>query len=255
MRRPIWWALAAFFMVSGATWLISMIWRESALDLAPRHAPHIIAALITGATLARVLDRRAHAITLAAGATLVWLVLQLAAYLIHDTAPRWSAPVPGAAHYVILAAITIPAAAATASLRLVGHPDHRLLWLWISALLMLGAVVAPLTIVTKAQTVPAIGVLPVLGGPILAGLLTQVLKPSRAIWISGGGALIFVLIMIDRTLHRGGDVGDDLFAPFLGMGLLLLLGALGARIGWRLFRNADPHTPVRVDLPTATTSG
>ena len=31
------------------------------------------------------------------------------------------------------------------------------------------AVVAPLTIVTKAQNVPAIGVLPILGGPVLAG--------------------------------------------------------------------------------------
>ena len=254
LRRPIWWAFAAFFMTSGATWLISMMWRQGALDVAPRYAPHVVAALITGATLARVLDRRAHALALAAGATTVWVLIQLAAYLVHDTAPRWSAPIDSASHYAILLAITVPAAAATASLRLVGHPDHRLLWLWISALLMLGAVVAPLTIVTKAQTVPTIAVLPILGGPVLAGLMTQVLKPSRAIWISGGGALIFVLIMIDKTLHRGSR-DDDLLAPLLGMGLILLLGALGARIGWRLFRNADPRTPTTPTLPTATASG
>jgi hypothetical protein len=40
----------------------------------------------------------------------------------------------------------------------------------------------------------------------------------------------------------------------LGMGMFVLLGALGSRIGWRLFRNKDPRTPPRANLPTATAS-
>ncbi len=239
-------------MVSGATWLVSMFWRNSELDVAPLYAPHIVGALLVGATFARVFDRRKHAITYAAVATLAWVGFQLVAFLFYDTAPRWSAPMDGAAHYAVVAALAVPAAAATASLRLVGRPDHRLLWLWISALMMLGSIVAPLTILTSDQSLPASGAIVILAAPVLAGAITQVLKPYRAIWTSGGGALIFILIMLDDTF-RGTD-DREIVAPMLGMGVLVLLGALGARIGWRYFRTADARTPPQADLPTATAS-
>jgi hypothetical protein len=250
MRRPLLWAFAAFFMVSGATWLISMIWRNRALDVAPLYSPHIIAALLVGATFARVLDRRKHAIACAAGAMLAWIVFQLVAFTLHGSSPRWSASADSAAHFAILAALAIPAAAAAASLRLVGRPDHRLLWLWISALMMLGTIVAPLTILTADQSLPTMAAIVIFAAPVLAGAMTQVLKPFRAIWTSGGGALVFVLMLLDDTF-RGRD--DDIVGPLLGMGVFFLLGALGARVGWRLFRNADARKPP-TDLPTATAS-
>ena len=250
MRRPLLWAFAAFFIVSGATWLVSMIWRQGALDFAPKYAPSIVAALLSGATFARVLDRRTHAIAYAAGATLVWIGVQLVAFLIHDSAPRWAAPVNHAEHYALLAALAVPAAAATASLRLVGRPDHRLLWLWLSALIMLGTIVASLTVITEDQRLPAAAAIVILLAPVAAGALTQILAPYRAIWTCGGGALIFVLIMLDKGF-RDREAGD-IAGPLLGMGVFVLLGALGARIGWRILRNTDPRTPPTVTLPRAT---
>ena len=244
------WAATALFLVGGATWLVSMIWKTSELELAPSFAPHVVAALISGLTLARVLDRRRTAITLAAGATFVWLALQLLSMELHDTVPRWAHPFEGSAlaHYALLAAVCIPVAGAAASLRLVGRPDHRLLWLWISALLVLGIIIVSLTLITKDTHVPPAGVILILLGPIVTGALAQVLAPRRMIWTCGGGALIFVLIMFDKGFRQGDS--DGIAGPLLGMGMFVLLGALGARIGWRLFRNKDPRTTPK--LPTAT---
>jgi hypothetical protein len=250
MRRPFLWAWAAFFLVSGATWLVSMIWMQGALDFAPQYAPHVVAALLSGATFARVLDRRTHAIAYAAGATLVWVGVQLVAFLLHDTAAPWSAPVTGASHYAVLAVLAVPVAAATASLRLAGRPDHRLLWLWLSALMMLGAIIASLTVISKDRSLPALGVIAILVAPLVTGAMTQVLAPYRAIWTCGGGALIFVLIMLDQGF-RDRESGDFVGA-LLGMGMFVLLGALGARIGWRVFRNKDPRKRAVANLPTAT---
>jgi hypothetical protein len=55
-------------------WLVSMIWKTSAFEFAPPYAPHVIAAVITGATLARVLERCVFAIGLAVGARPSWRV-------------------------------------------------------------------------------------------------------------------------------------------------------------------------------------
>jgi hypothetical protein len=241
-------------MVSGATWLVSIIWRTSAFEFAPPYAPHVIAAVITGATLARVLERRVFAIGLAVGATVAWIALELLATEVHDTIPRWSAPltVSPLGYHALLALMCAPAAAAAASLRLAGRRDHRLLWLWISALLMLGTIIASLTLVTPDNTLPGLAVFFILGAPLVAGAITQVLAPYRMIWSCGGGAVIFVLIVLDQYRTRSST--DGILGPVLGMGMFVLLGALGSRIGWRLFRNKDPRTPPRANLPTATAS-
>ena len=64
--------------------------------------------------------------------------------------------------------------------------------------------------------------------------------------------LFFILIMLDRGL-RGEAPSDGIAGPLFGMTIFLLLGVLGARIGWRLFRSKDPRTPTAAALPTAST--
>lgn len=231
-----------------------MIWKTSALTFVPAFAPHAVAALLTGLTLARALDRRSHAVALAVTGMVLWIGIELVAFVVYDTTPRWSAPITSSAfaHFGLVALLCVPAAALAASLRLRGRPDHRLLWLWISALVTLGTIIASLTLITKNQLLPPIGVILILVAPIAAGAITQVLSPFRMIWTCGGGALIFVLIMLDKGF-RTGDIEDGIAGPLLGMGMFILLGALGARIGWRVFRNQDPYEGV--ELPTASVQG
>lgn len=255
VKRAAVWGIAALFIASGATWLAAIIWRTSTLTFAPAFGPHVVAALLTGLTLARALDRRAHAIALAVTGMVIWIGIEVAAFLLHGAMPRWSVTIASStfAHFAVLAIVCVPVAAGAASLPLRGRPDHRLLWLWIAALLTLGTVVAPVTLMSTTQILPAIGAVFVIAAPMVAGAIAQVLAPFRAIWTCGGGALIFVLIVLDKSV-RNREV-DGILAPLMGMGIFILLGALGARIGWRLFRNNDPREPRRSPLPIASVQG
>lgn len=255
-RRSVLWAISAYFMASGATWLAAMVWRQSDIAFAAQLAPHVVAAALIGLTLARVLDRRALAIGFAASASLLWIATQYIAFSIHGVPLRWQSIVDGSvlAHYATIAALAVPVAALCAMPRLRGRPDHPLLWLWISALLTLGMIVVPLAIVAKDRVMPAAGVILIVLGPLVAGALTQVLKPYRAIWTTGGGALVFILMLIDQSA-RGLGPSDGVAGPLFGMIIFVLVGALGARLGWRLFRHKDPRQPAAAALPTASTHG
>ena len=248
------WAFTAVLVASGATWLAALIWKTSPLD-GQTYGPQLVGALLAGLTIARAttFPRRLLPIALAAGGVFAWVGLQLAVYLIRDEHPQWTAPFTGSpvVHYALVAVLSSAIAGASASLRFRGREDHRLLWLWMSALITLGSLVTSLVVATNEHLLPASVVVFVCVAPIAAGALTQYLAPFRMIWTCGGGAVIFGLIMFDQELPTV-EVGI-IVGALSGIGIFALLGALGARIGWRLFRNADPRTrPDRADLPTAT---
>ena len=255
-QRVAWvWAFAAVLVASGGTWLAALIWKTSALG-GQAHGPQLVGALLAGLTIARAttFPRRHLPIAIAAGGAGAWVALQLAVYLVRDEHPLWTAPFTGSpvVHFALVAVLASAIAGAAASLRFRGREDHRLLWLWISALITLGSLVTSLVVATNERLLPASAVAFVFAAPIAAGALTQTLAPFRMIWTCGGGAVIFVLIVFEQGL-RAGETGV-IVGTLGGVGIFVLLGALGARLGWRLFRNADPRTrPDRADLPTATT--
>jgi len=239
-------------MATGATWLV-MIWTTSDLQFAPAYAPQVIGAAIIGLTLSRALDRRMHAMLLSAAVTAGWIALQIVAFQIHDAPPRWNAFATSSfASYGVIALVAIPVAALAALPRLRGRADHPLLWLWISALVMLGTILLPVMLISNDQKLAATAAILMFFAPVATGAITQILAPYRAIWTCGGAAVIFFLILVDEGFSKV-EPGEVL-GSILGVGMFALLGALGARIGWRAFRNKDPRTPVRADLPTATAS-
>ena len=254
VKRRVLWAISSFFMAVGATALVAMVWRQTDIAFARSFAPHVVAAALTGLTLARVLERRAFAIAFAAGATLLWIGGQFVAFRSHGAGPHYLTAFGGSAlaHYAMVAAVATPIAAACAAPRLRGRRNHRLLWLWISTLVMFGTIIAPITMLTSERFLPLAGVLVVVLAPLVAGAAVQILAPYRAIWTCGGGALFFILLVLDRNLRGNGD--NDIVGPLCGMGIFVVLGALGAKIGWRLFRNKDPRTPP-APLPTASIQG
>ncbi len=255
-ERTVVQALAALFMVAGATWLVAMIWRTSELHVGARHASHLIGAALTGLTFARAFATRRRSIAIVSAATLAWIVVELVAFDAHDRTPPWAAPFDGSplVHHALLALLSVPVAALCASVRFQGGPHHRLLWVWFSALVMLGTIVVPLMLFVSDHVLSALGALAIVVAPAVAGALTQILAPSRMIWTCGGGGLVFVLFVLDRTF-RGQDPDGDSIAPMFTVGLFLLIGALGARIGWRLARHGDPTTPSTANAVAIATLG
>lgn len=245
-------------MLAGAMWLLWMIWKTSALG-GGRYIPHLLGAVITGFVLARAVEGP-RATSIAATSATLWFALRLIARVIHENALALgdadSTPAPWNVYsswstFLLVGAVTIVLAIVTSRAPLRGRTDHRLLWLLISALVTLGGIVVSLLMLADDRNLEIAAVICMLVAPVAAGALTQALCPSRMIWTCGGGCVVFILMMLDEGIsHR--HVGDMLGASF-GVGIFILLGAGGARLGWWLFRRRDPHVAVASNLPTATT--
>lgn len=252
MKRPLLWTFCATLMVSGASWLVALLWRTTSIHFMPVSARYILGAALFGATIARVFDSRRPATLIAASAMAIWFALQLAAYALQDRPLPWSPRFEGSvyAHYGLAALVSIPTAALAASLHLRGRRDHPLLWMWISGLVLLGAFVLPLMLLAKIE---ALAAFVAVVAPFVGGAIVQVLAPYRAIWTCGSGTLIFSLLIIDKGL--GTVEINAIIGALLGIGVCVLFGAAGARVAWYVFRSADPRTaPPRVEIPTATTA-
>jgi hypothetical protein len=247
MRQRVLWFFCALLMVAGGVWLVALLWLASDAG-GYNYGPHAVGSAIAGITLARVLERRP--VVLAASASLGWsAALALATRVggfstLAERELSWS-------ELGLTALISGLAATAGASLRLRGRRDHRLLWLWISGLVTMGSLVMFLYAISKGRELPAASVIGILATPLVAGAFVQVLAPRRMIWSCGGGMLLLVFFALDDTL-RGDLAAGDAAGTILGLGIFVLLGALGARLGWFVFRHGKAP-PATTELPMAIT--
>lgn len=231
------WAVAAVVLVAGGTSLANVVWRTSHLTTARLLGPFVVGAALAGLALARTQTCRRRAVALGALGALGWVGLQLAVGF--DDA--------------LVAALAVAVAAGTAALPLRGRADHRLLWLAIAMLVTVGAIELYLLAFGEGRVLRSTRLLGMIAVPVAAGGFVQLLAPYRMIWTCGGGGVVFILLMIDRAVREPGTV-EIAVMPLVGTGMFILLGAIGAAIGWRVFRHADPRTPPQApDLPTATT--
>jgi hypothetical protein len=78
-------------------------------------------------------------------------------------------------------------------------------------------------------------------GTFVAGFVTQAVLPVRRLWACSAGNLVMVLIVLSGSARNAPQIA-------LGFGVLWLVGALGARIGWAVARRpiAQP-----VEVPAA----
>jgi hypothetical protein len=233
-------AIAAFFLIAGGTWLAALTWKTS--DVGGKAlGPHLVGAALGGIVVRRIVgDWRA--ILLAIGGALAWIGPQL----LLAAPPRWAVETTTAQYLQLLALAPLCAAAAAA----IPFPSGETRWRWVSvsALLMLGFMVAPLIGSTHTRDTGALTIIFLVGAPLFAGALTQYLATYRWIWACGGGSLVFALIVLDQV--RGGVWRDPggVFAVLACVGMYVLAGAGGAALSWRLFRRDDPRS---ANLPTA----
>jgi hypothetical protein len=255
-RRLGWWIAGSILITTGAMWLAEVVWTTSRLGGRP-YAPTAVGALVAGFTIATVVERRAVALALAGAVGSV--ALSYGAVHVSDLHPLWGlARDPGWSYYAAIAAASILPALAGTRLRRRYRQGGRLRWLWISALVTLGGIgtaVLALLHADSAGNGRAL-VLASFGATVVGCGLCQVLAPYRMIWTCGGGALIFLLFAADATWRTG--VGSAALAGVFAAAFLtlifILLGALGARIAWWLFRRDDPRTrPEPTELPPAQT--
>jgi hypothetical protein len=142
----------------------------------------------------------------------------------------------------ITAATTAPMAGAWLARRAVAQ-ERLAAALVLASLVMIGTP----SLLVVAGTALGIGMNPgpilliVLVGIALAGFLAQSVLPTRRIWLCGCGTVGFVAMALVR------DAPVATVLP--GFVIMIPLGALGARIGWRLLgRNNAPPEP---ELPSA----
>lgn len=243
MRWRIWiLAITAFFLVAGATWLAVLVWKTS--DVGGKAlGPHLVGAILAGVVLRRIVGD-ARAIVLAIGGTVAWIAPQV----LLDSPPKWVVPTTSA-QYLLLLGVAPLCAAVAAAIPLPGATrETRWRWLSMSALLVLGFMVAPLISKTHSRDLTALGIVFVVGAPLFAGALTQYFATYRWIWACGGGSLVFMLILLDQV--RGAIWRDPggIIGVLCAFGMYILVGAGGAALSWRLFRHRDPRAP---KLPTA----
>jgi hypothetical protein len=247
MRQRVLWAIAGVLMVTGASWLGVLIWEASKIGGAP-YGPHALGGALAGLTLSRVVERRP--VVIATLSVAGWFALQTLLVLARGATPFLEGYEDSIWRTLPLAgALQASLAVACASLPLRGRPEHRVLWLWISALVTLGCIVASMVAITNDRTLPEWSVVLLLAAPVIAGGLVQVLAPVRMIWTCGGGMLIMVILALDDTARGELDAGE-VVGVLGGLGIFVLLGALGARIAWRVFRHGEPSR--EANLPTAT---
>jgi hypothetical protein len=249
-QRPILTVIAGIVCALGGVWLAAFIWNAGNLRTPQPYAPHVIGSLFASLTAAAMVDRQPFraSIVVVSGALAVFLVL----YVAGKPLP-WAPAMPAWPYLGIVAAGSLATTPTAFLIRRRIRVDRSIVWFWISVLLALGCIGTAITATGNADDhkANALMIFAMLGAPVLAGALCQLVAPRRMIWICGSGTFALALVALDRMI-RDGDFEVGVFVGIAGgMGIFVVLGAGGARLAWRLFRNNDVRDPRRVDLPRA----
>lgn len=233
-KMPPAWFLAGPLLMVGAAWIAIYVITTSMESMHLEVVNHALGGLIGGLVLGRAVTvplRRLLPFSVYCGLAGIGIFTLL--FLVQLAWFSW-APARSEHPWLMAGALGAVTAATAAgggwlgSRWARGEAPSAPTWLLVSGLVTMGILVVVLHSISVDAWWAAIG-------PIAAGgALTQLVIPTRRIWVSGSGALVFSLFALDRYRQGEATLGQTATVVISLVVFVVPIAALGARLAWRL---------------------